>query len=83
MNIKIKTGGLLGKYLPAGGNRNRAELEVPEGATPRDVIKLLNMPPTGTYLVIVNGDAVPPSEQASLSLVENDTLAIMPPLKGG
>ena len=83
MKIAIRTGGLLGRYLPEGSARNAAELEVPAGASARDVIAQLAMPPEGTYLVIHNGVAVPKGARAACRLAEGDELAIMPPLKGG
>ena len=83
MRILVKTGGLLGKYLPRGSTENHAEIEVPEGATPLDVIAQLGMPGDGSYLVIHNGSAVPKAERGSRALAADDKLAIMPPLKGG
>ncbi len=83
MRIAVKTGGLLGKYLPEGSARNSAELEVAEGASVGDVIAQLAMPPAGGYLVIHNGVAVPKGARAACRLSAGDALAIMPPLKGG
>ena len=83
MRIKVKTTGLLGKYLPAGSSRNIAELEVTDAATPLDIIKQLGMPIDGNYLVALNGDVVTKSERETRTLAENDKLSIMPPLKGG
>jgi sulfur carrier protein ThiS len=83
MKIAVRTGGLLGKYLPEGSARNSAELEVPAGASARDVIERLGMPSDGGYLVIHNGIAVPNAARADCRLAEADELAIMPPLKGG
>ncbi len=83
MKIAVRTGGLLGKYLPEGSARNSAELEVPAGASARDVIERLGMPSDGGYLVIHNGVAVPKAARADCRLAEADELAIMPPLKGG
>ncbi len=83
MKIAVRTGGLLGKYLPEGSARNSAELEVPEGASVGDVIAQLAMPPEGGYLVIHNGAAVPKGARAACRLSAGDELAIMPPLKGG
>ena len=82
VKINVKTGGLLGKYLPPGGKRNQAELEVSEDATPVDVIKKLGMPDTN-YLVAINGEVVPVSARAGRTLSANDQLSIMPPLRGG
>ncbi len=83
MKIAVRTGGLLGKYLPAGSARNSAELEVPAGASVGDVIERLAMPPEGGYLVIHNGATVPKGARAACRLSAGDELAIMPPLKGG
>ncbi len=83
MKIAVRTGGLLGKYLPEGSARNSAEIEVPAGASARDVIERLGMPPAGGYLVIHNGVAVPKGTRAACLLSAGDELAIMPPLKGG
>ena len=83
MKIAVKTGGLLGKYLPEGSARNSAELEVAEGASVSDVIAQLAMPPEGSYLVIHNSVAVPKGARAACRLSAGDELAIMPPLKGG
>ncbi len=83
MKVAIRTGGLLGKYLPAGSARNAAEVELPEGTTAAGAIGRLGMPAEGSYLVIHNGAAVPRDARAACTLAEGDELAIMPPLKGG
>lgn len=82
MKIQVKTTGILDDYLPPGSD-NPAQLEVKDGATPLDVVRRLRMPANDRYLIAVNGNVVPQSEQGSLVLSEDDTLAIMPPLKGG
>lgn len=83
MKISLKTAGLLGRYLPPGSAGNAADLDVPQGATPIDVIKQLGMPLDGRYLVVLNGTSIPQSERSRRTLVESDILVIMPPLKGG
>lgn len=83
MKVVIRTGGLLGKYLPEGSARNSAELELPEGMTAAAVIERLGMPAEGSYLVIHNGANVPKAARAGCTLADGDELAIMPPLKGG
>ncbi|MFQ5957881.1 MAG: MoaD/ThiS family protein [Alphaproteobacteria bacterium] len=83
MKIRFKTAGLLGKYLPAGSSGNAAELDVADGATPVDVMKQLGLPLDGTYLVTLNGASVPKAARETRVLSENDSLAIMPPLRGG
>ena len=83
MRITVRTGGLLSQYLPAGSGRNQANLELEEGATPFDVMRRLGLPETRTYLVVLNGTALPKAERTRRPLAENDELAILPPLKGG
>ncbi len=83
MRITVKTAGLLTAYLSGSGDGNAAVLDVAEAATPRDVIEQLGMPPDESYLVMLNGASVPRAERASRALAEGDTLAVMPPLKGG
>ena len=83
MRINVKTAGILGKYLPPGSHGNAAALDIASDATPLDVIKLLGLPLGDRYLIALNGAVVPSAERGERRLVENDDLAIMPPLKGG
>ncbi len=83
MNIRVRTAGLLGKYLPPGSAGNAADIDVVDGATPTDVIAQLGMPTDASYLVTLNGESLPRAERAHRALAANDDLAIMPPLKGG
>ena len=83
MKIHVKTAGLLGGYLPPGGERNRAVLKVQSGATPLDVMRQLRLPLEASYLVSLNGTVVRLAERGVRVLNEGDQLAIMPPLKGG
>jgi sulfur carrier protein ThiS len=83
MKVTVKTAGNLGRYLPPGSVRNKADLEVADGTTPADIIRQLGMPEDGSYLVVLNGAAVPKAERTTRHLADTDDLAIMPPLKGG
>jgi sulfur carrier protein ThiS len=83
MKIQFKTGGLFIEHLPAGSSGGTVELEVPDGATPTDVMRRLGMPLDENYLVSLNGEVVVTSERDTRVLAEDDRLAIMPPLKGG
>jgi sulfur carrier protein ThiS len=83
MRITFKTASTMVKYLPAGSRNHMAEIEVASGATPLDVMTQLGIPTDGVYLVTYNGVSVPTAERPDLHLADNDTLAIMPPLKGG
>jgi len=82
MKILVRTAGLLGRHLPAGSEKNRAEIELPDGLTPRGVMDRLGFP-DGSYLVTLNGKAVPTAKRLEVILQDGDNLALMPPLKGG
>ena len=82
MKILVRTAGLIGRYLPAGSQGNRASIEVADGATVANVMERLGLP-EGSYLVTLNGTAVPSAQRAQLTLNDGDNLALMPPLKGG
>ncbi len=83
MRITVKTAGLLGRYLPPGSGGDSAELEVDAGTTALDVMKRLRLPLERTYLVVLNGTALPKRERGRRPLEADDVLAIMPPLRGG
>lgn len=83
IRIEVKTTGLLGEYLPEGSEKNRAEIEVQNNATPADVMIQLGMPVEENLLVSLNGTLVPRSERSTRKLSENDCLAIMSPIKAG
>ena len=83
MRITVKTGGMLGQYLPSGSEANRAELDIEEGTTPRDVMEKLGFPAERTYMVILNGTVVPKAERGTRVLAADDELSVLPPLKGG
>jgi len=84
VNIQLRTGGLLGQYLPAGSDRNRAQIDVPDGSTPAAIMTLLNIPEEESYLVSVNGKVLTTREAyGATPLHDGDRLAIMPPIRGG
>ena len=83
MQVNIKTAGLLGRYLPAGSERNRAVVDLPDGATASSAMEHLGLPAGESYLVSLNGSVIPAAERAGAVLSPGDVLAIMPPVRGG
>jgi len=83
MKITVKATGLLVEHLPEGASGNTAEIEVGDGASPLDVIEALGLPGDRSYLVAVNGEVVPEKDRAGHTLASGDTVAVMPPLRGG
>ena len=83
MKLKLKLYASLKQYLPAGTPQNEAELEISEGTSVQVVLDDLNMPDGVYKLVLVNGVFINPEDRVSRCFVENDVLAIWPPVAGG
>jgi hypothetical protein len=54
MRIEVRLFTTLAAYLPPGGGRNPEEIDVPEGTTLIDVIRLLEIPAESPKLLFVN-----------------------------
>lgn len=83
MRLKIKTTGLLGQFLPQGSERNRGEVDVPDGGTARDLLNTLNIPDDGRCFVCVNDTMLQPAELDSTVLSEMDKIILMAPITAG
>lgn len=83
MKVRVKLFAMLDRYLPAGSDRNEAEVELADGATPSAIIEKLRLPTGMCHLVLVNGSYVEPSERTTRPLKETDVVAIWPPIAGG
>lgn len=83
MKITVKLYASLGQHLPPGAKDNVAAIDVPNAATPSEIIQHLGIPSEHCHLVLVNGVFVPPSQRAAHSLQDDDALAIWPPVAGG
>ncbi len=68
----------------ARGDRPRTScLELPDGATPDDLLEALDLPGDEPYMTLVNGLPVAPGRRAATRLAEGDKVIVFPPLKGG
>ena len=61
------------------GREKEQIMELPEGATPKDVADTLSIPFSDIAIIMVNGRRV----EGDMALLENDTLALFPPVGGG
>lgn len=83
MKLKVKLYATLGKYLPAGAERNVVSMDVPQDTSVATLIEQLQLPPELAHLVLVNGNFIPPRERATTTLAPNDEFAVWPPIAGG
>jgi len=79
MKIQIALFATLSKYLPAGAQNRRAVIEVKDGATVRDVLNQLGVPPELPNILLVEGR----QSSETTVLTEGQTLSVFPPLAGG
>jgi sulfur carrier protein ThiS len=79
MKIQVALFATLSKYLPAGTQGRHAALEVKDGATVRDVLNQLGVPPELPNILLVEGRQAP----ETTVLAEGQTLSVFPPLAGG
>ena len=83
MIVRIKLYASLDKYLPDGGSRNQADMELDQGARVSSVLGRLGLPPEACHLVLVNGVFLAPSDREAHVLDDGDHLAVWPPVAGG
>lgn len=83
MKATLKLYALLGKYLPAGAHKNEVEIDIEEGTTVGDVLRIHGVPDEMCHLVLINGSFVPPGARDTATLHDGDALAVWPPVAGG
>jgi len=79
MKVQVRLFATLQPFLPAGAEGDGFSLDLPPGATVRDVVESLKIPGELTCLTVVNGRDAGPDEV----LTHGDELAMFPPLAGG
>ena len=75
MRIRLKLMGLLKAGTPAGG-----VLDVPDGATIEDALRVLAIAPPGNAVISVNGRI---ERDRTRTLAADDELTVIPPVGGG
>lgn len=83
MNVKVKLVSMPG-HQPTGFDEfGNATLRLEDSTSVSALLGQLNLSDLESYMVLVNGDTVPPSEHATHSLKDGDEAAIFPPMEGG
>ncbi len=79
MKVEVRLFATLQSYLPAGAHGDAVSLDLPSGATVREVVESLRIPGELACLTVVNGRDADPEQV----LAPGDELALFPPLAGG
>jgi sulfur-carrier protein len=79
MKVEVRLFATLQPYLPSGAHGDGISLDLPPGATVRDVVESLKIPSELACLTVVNGREVWPEQV----LAPGDEVAMFPPLAGG
>lgn len=79
MKVEVQLFATLSVYRPGGACGDGVTLEVPDGTTVGDLIRLLKIPPDVDCLRVVNGHDAPSDQR----LRDGDVLSLFPPLAGG
>lgn len=79
MKIEVALFATLSKYLPPGAQNRKAGIEVKDGATVREVLNQLGVPPDLPNILLVNGRQA----REETVLKDGETLSVFPPLAGG
>lgn len=83
MKIYIELYASLMSLLPPGKERFRREISVNEDITVQQLIEQFNIPEEQAHIVLINGHFVCGDDRKTRKLVDNDTVAIWPPVAGG
>ncbi len=84
MKITLKLFATLTDYLPPESRyTNIVALDVATDTTIGQIIEQHSLPPKWVHLVLVNGVYIAPEDRAGKTLVQDDVLAIWPPIAGG
>jgi len=78
MKLEIRLFATLRDLLPKE-NKGKTQVELPEGSTVDDLIKMLNIPEDLPLIIMLNGRR----ETEDIKLKENDRIGIFPPVGGG
>ena len=68
---------------PESKYTNIVALDIAPEVTIGQLVEQYRLPAKQVHLVLVNGVFIPPQERAGLTLIDDDELAIWPPVAGG
>jgi molybdopterin converting factor small subunit len=79
VRVEVHLFATLAAYLPAGTAGDSVTLEVPDGTTVGEIVRVLKIPEHLDCVRVVNGHDIPSEHPLS----DGDALSLFPPLAGG
>ena len=79
MRVEVRLFATLARYLPPGSREGATTIDIPDGATVRELARGLGVPPDLERVILVNGRDASPDQP----LHEGDVVSLFPPLAGG
>lgn len=83
MQVTVKLFGALREFLPAGSSYNSCILALADDANLSEVLALLPIPQSKTFLVIFNDQKIDRETYAETKVSASDEIVLLPPIKGG
>jgi molybdopterin synthase sulfur carrier subunit len=83
MKVRLKLFASLHDLLPPGASLNGMDIEVPDDATPHQIIDRFHVPHAEAHLVLHNSVYLDPETRDRPVLHDGDVLAVWPPIAGG
>jgi molybdopterin converting factor small subunit len=79
VKVEVQLFATLSAYRPGGASGDGVALQVPDGTTVHDLIRILEIPLDLDCVRVVNGQDAPSDKR----LVDGDVVSLFPPLAGG
>ena len=83
MKIKVKLVSMPGHQPPGFDEFGNAVMVMKDDDTILTLLGRLKLSDLETYLVLVNGETVPPGEHSTYVFRDGDEAAVFPPMEGG
>jgi len=83
MDISVTLFGGLRHFLPAGSSFNKCMISTEDGASLETLLQQIPIPENKPYIVILNDEKVSREDYAEITILEEDEIVLLPPIKGG
>ena len=83
MRVQLELYASLMKHLPNNADKHRAQVEMPDGSTPFQLLDKFAVPREQAHLVLRNGVYLHHEQRDAACLQDGDVIAVWPPVAGG